>query len=112
MISMRKSYQELRFKLNKMYIHWLLKKFEKTGSIEDGRQANQRLNPARTPAVITKVKDMFAETPIISVRRLANSITENASSTSVYRMLRFDLKLTPYHISVIQHLKPSYGQAF
>ena len=38
-----------------------------------------------------KVKDMFAETPQISVRKLANVITENASSTSVYPMLRFDL---------------------
>ena len=61
----------------------------------------------KNPAVITKVKDMFAETPQMSVRKLANSTTENASSTSVYRMLRFDLKLTPYTISIMQHLKPS-----
>ena len=90
MISMRKSYPERRFKLNKLHIHRLVKKFEKTGSIEDGRRTNQRLKFARTPAVITKVKGMFAETPQISVRKLANSIIENASSSSVYRMLRFD----------------------
>ena len=50
---------------------------------------------------------MFAETPQMLDRKLANSITENASSTSVYRMLRLDLKLTPYTISNMQHLKPS-----
>ena len=50
---------------------------------------------------------MCAETPQTLVRKLANSITENASSTSVYRMLRFDLKLTLYTISNMQHLKPS-----
>ena len=49
---------------------------------------------------------MFAETPQISVRKLANCNTENASPTNVYRMLRFDLKLTPYTISIMQHLKP------
>ena len=42
---------------------------------------------------------MFAETPQISARKLASSITENTSSTIVYRMLRFDLKLTPFTIS-------------
>ena len=83
MISMRKSYPELLFKLNKMHIHRLVKKFEKTGTIEGGRRTNQRLKSARTPAAITKVKDMFAETPQMLVRKLANYITENAS-TSVY----------------------------
>ena len=88
-----------------MHIHRLVKKNEKTGSIEDGRQTNQRLKSARTPAVITKVTDMIAETPQMSDCKLANIITVNASSTSVYRMLRFDLKLTPYTISIMQHLK-------
>ena len=60
-----------------------VKKFENTGSIEDERRTNQRLKYARTSGVITKVKDMFAETPQITVCKLANSITENASSTSV-----------------------------
>ena len=52
---------------------------------------------------------MFAETPQMSVRKLVNSIIENAtcSSSSVYRMLRFDIKLTSYTISIMQHLKPS-----
>ena len=106
---MRKSYPELRFRLNKIHIHRLVLKFEKTGSIEDGRLTNQRLKSARTPAVITKVKDshMFVEMPQMSFRKLANSITENASSTSIYRMLGFDLKFTPYTISIMQHLKPS-----
>ena len=104
---MQKRYPELRFKLNKMHIHRLVKKFEKTGSIEDGRRTNQRPKSARTPAVVTKVKDMIAETPQMSVRKLANSITESTGSTSVYRMLRFDLKLTPYTVSIMQHLKPS-----
>ena len=56
------------------------------------------------PAVITKLKDMLEE---IKVRKLAISFTENASYTTVYRMLRFELNLTPYTISIMQHLKPS-----
>ena len=107
MISMRKSYPELQFKPYKMHMHILVKKFEKTGSIEDGRRTNERLKSARTPAVFTKVKDMFAETPQMSIRKLANSITENASITSVYPMLRFDSKLTTYTISIMQHIKHS-----
>ena len=35
------------------------------------------------------------------------NIMNNASASSVYRMLRYDLKLTPYTISVKQHLKDS-----
>ena len=82
MILTRESYPELRFKLKNANLRFV-KKFENTGSIEDGRQTNQRLKYARTPGVITKVEDMFAETPQITVCKLANSITENASSTSV-----------------------------
>ena len=104
---MRKSYPELRVKPNKIHIHRLVKKFKKTSSIEDGRRTNQRLKSARTPAVFTKVKGMFAEAPQMSVLKLANSITENASSNSVYPMLRLDLKLTPYTISAMQYNKSS-----
>ena len=103
MISMRKSYPELRL----IHIHRLVKKFEKTCSIKVGRLINQRLKFARTPAVITKVNDMFAEMPQMSVCKLANSITENASSTSIYRMLRFDLNWHPIRsqlCSILNHL--------
>ena len=34
-------------------------------------------------------------------------MTENASSTCIYLMLPFDLKLTPYTISIMQHIKQS-----
>ena len=50
---------------------------------------------------------MIAETPRMSVRKVLGNITNHASKTSIHRMLRFDLTLTPYTISVTQHLKDS-----
>ena len=34
-------------------------------------------------------------------------ITNIASHSSVYRMLKYDLKLTSYKISIMKHLKPT-----
>jgi hypothetical protein len=53
------------------------------------------------------VKQVISETPQRSVRRILSDISNSSSVTSVYRTLRFDLKLTPYTIPVLQHLKDS-----
>jgi hypothetical protein len=42
--------------------------------------------------------------PIFSI---LGNITTSASHSSVFRMLWYDLKLTPYTISIMQHLKPT-----
>ena len=43
----------------------------------------------------------------MSVRKVLGNISNQAGSICVHRMLGFDLKLTPYTISVMQHLKES-----
>ena len=47
------------------------------------------------------------ETPEKSVRQVVSDLTNVTNYSSVYRMLRFDLKYFPYCISVMQHLKES-----
>ena len=39
------------------------------------------------------------------MRRVLGDITNSLSATSVYRMLKFDLQLIPYKVSIMQHLK-------
>ena len=43
----------------------------------------------------------------MSVRKILGNISNQASRTSVHRILRFDLKHIPYTISVMQHFKDS-----
>ena len=54
------------------------------------------------PAGVTRmVKQVTSETPQRSVRGVLSSVT------SVNRALRFDLRLTPYTVPLLQHLKQS-----
>jgi hypothetical protein len=50
---------------------------------------------------------MINETPQMYVRRILSDISNSSSMTSVYTTLKLDLKLTPYIIPVLQHLKDS-----
>ena len=78
------------------------------GSIEDGRHNN--LGCPKTvwnEATTEQVKAVITETLGKSVRMVFGNITNIASHSSVYRMAKYDLKLTPYKISNIQHLKPT-----
>ena len=50
---------------------------------------------------------VILETPQRSTRKIMGDITNNPSRASIHRMLLFDLKLIPYTISVMQHLKES-----
>ena len=104
---MQKQYPEDE-KLNRVQVHRIVKRFEESGSIKDRRHANAgRLRTVRSTESLEQVKAVIAETPQKSVRRVLGDITNKASVSSVYRMLRFDLKLTPYTISIKQHLKDS-----
>ena len=44
---------------------------------------------------------MIEQAPQRSVRNIIGDIANNSSRESVYRILKYDLKLTPYTISII-----------
>ncbi|KAH3810152.1 hypothetical protein DPMN_138538 [Dreissena polymorpha] len=60
---------------------------------------------SRSSENVEQVKRIIDETPERSVRKVFSDIDHSSSATSVYRVLRFDLKLTPYKVPVLQHLK-------
>ena len=49
----------------------------------------------RSAENIAEVRQVIGETPQMSVRKVLGNISNQASKTSVHRMLGFDLKLTP-----------------
>ena len=62
---------------------------------------------SRSSENVQEVKHIIDETPEKSVRQVVSDLTNVTNHSSVYRMLRFDLKYFPYSISVMQHLKES-----
>ncbi|XP_033728934.1 uncharacterized protein LOC117318041 [Pecten maximus] len=92
-----------------MQIKRIAKRFEHSGSVADGRHTNKgRPKCARSKENIESVRTVIEETPQKSVRQvLKDKDSDNTCISSVYRILRFDLHLTPYHISIMQHLKDS-----
>ena len=94
-------------KLNTKAVQRLFEeRFEESGLVEDRRHSNLcRPRSARTDVAIKEVKTAISNTPQMSVRRVLGDITNWASMSSVYRMLKYDLRLTPYKISIMQHLK-------
>jgi len=93
-------------KLNTKAVQRLFKRFEESGSVEDRRHSNLcRPRSARTDVAIKEVKTAISNTPQMSVRRVLGDITNLTGMSSVYRMLKYDLRLTPYKISIMQHLK-------
>ena len=56
---------------------------------------------------MAEVKTVIGETPQTSVRRGLCDVTNTVSASSVYRMLKYELKITPYKVSIMQHLKES-----
>jgi len=87
-------------------IYRIVKKFECYGAVNDRRHENQgRPRSGRTEENITKVREIIEETPRKSVRGVLKDISNDTSMSSVYRILKFDLKLHPYKISVMQSLK-------
>ena len=103
--TMHKRYPDVG-KLDKKQIDRIVKRFEVMGSIEDGRHNNLgRPKSVRNEATNEQVKAVIIETPRKSVKMVFGEITNIASHSSVYRMIKYDLKLTPYKISIMQHLK-------
>ena len=52
-----------------------------------------------------QVKPAVTETPQRSVWRVFGDITKFTGIISVYIMLKFDLQLTSYKLSIMEHLK-------
>lgn len=108
---MKKQYPDYK-ELNKWKIYRMVQRFEQTGSVLDFRHKNEgRPRSARSSENLTTVRTVVEETPQKSVRNILREVNgyvnTRVSASSVYRMLKFDLKLTPYKISIMQHLKPS-----
>ncbi len=95
-------------KVTRLQVTRVVKQFEEHGSVLDRRSSNQgRPRSSRSDENVAEVMQVIGETPQRSVRRVHSDITNTSSVTSVYRALRFDLKLTPYKIPVLQLLKES-----
>lgn len=103
---MRKQHPEMKV-LNRMLIYRLVRKFEGKGTINDTRHNSGigRPRSVRTKENIDAIDGLITETPQKSVRRVLHELNGNISKSSVHRILKFDLKLIPYKISVMQHLK-------
>ena len=92
--------------IKKYHVYRGVKHFEETDSVTDGRHRNLGgPKSVRSAGNIAEVRQVIRETLQMSVRKVLGNISNQASRTSVHRMLRFDLKLTPNTISVMQHLK-------
>ena len=103
---MKKQHPKLKV-LNRMLIYRLVRKFEGKGTISDTRHNSGigRPRSVRTKENIDAIDRLITETPQKSVRRVLHELDCNVSKSSVHRILKFDLKLIPYKISVMQHLK-------
>ena len=94
--TMKKTHNDLE-NLNIKLVQRIVKRFEESGSVEDRRHDNPgRPRTARSNENVTEVKTVIGETPQRSVRRVLCDVTNNVSASSVYRMLKYDLKLTLY----------------
>ena len=101
--------------LNRWKLHSVIHNFEARGTVEDQRKFKSgRSKISITSKNISEVRDIVDETPTKSLSEITVNINKNnteISRSSVYRMLKYDLKLTPYRISIMQHLKPRDIQA-
>lgn len=93
-------------KLTRQQIHRTVKRFEVTGSVTDARHHNTgRPRSSRCAGNIQQIEEIIESTPQTSIRKVLGNITNRPSKASVQRILKFDLKLIPYKMSVMQHLK-------
>lgn len=102
---LKKIYPDVKH-LGRKQIFCIVTKFEHYGTIGDRKKdTRRRQRTGRSDENIEKVKTIIQETPTKSVRNVFREVDSNISSSSVYRILKYDLKLTPYKISIMQHLK-------
>ena len=85
-------------------IRRLVKKFEKECSVKPGRKAGIQYRTGKNEKARI-VKDLVAEEPFTSVRRLSSAT--GYSKSCVQRLLSKELGLKPYRLQMLQRLKES-----
>ena len=80
-------------RLSARQLYRLVARFKEIGSVADTRHDNVgRPRSSRSSVNVQEVKHIIDETPEKSVRQLVSDLTNVTNYSSVYRMLRFDLK--------------------
>ena len=89
-------------RLSARQIYRLVARFKETGSVAYKRHDNVgRPRSSRSSENVQEVKHMIDDNPEKSVRQVVSDLTNVTNYSSVYRMLRFDLKYFQYSISVM-----------
>ena len=78
-----------------LYIRYLVKKVKETGILIDKLKL-EKPKTVRTPENIAAVKESVCEAPSTSIHRGSQEL--NISETSLRRILRKDLGITPYKV--------------
>jgi len=81
-------------------IRELLKKFQRTGSVDDDSRSGRRRAYGERMEL---VREAFEEDPQLSIRRASNML--EIPRASVHRIPRCDIKKNPYHIQVFHNLQ-------
>ena len=76
-------------KLSARQLYRLVARFKETGSVADKRHDNRC---SRSSENVQEVKHIIDETPEKSVCQVVSDLTNVTNYSSVYRMLRFNLK--------------------
>lgn len=102
---MKKKYPDTKY-LSRNQIYRIVKRFEESGTVLSRWKGHSgRKRSGRSEENIEEVKNVMEETPRKSIRSVMREVTNTASYSSVQRILKYDLKLKPYKIAVMQHLK-------
>lgn len=86
------------------YVRYFVKKVRETGLLID-KPTRENPKPVRTPENIAAVAESVRDAPGTSVHRRSQQL--NISKTSLRRILRKDLGMTPYKVQLVQQLKPT-----
>ena len=94
-------------KLSARQLYRLVPLFKETESVADKLDNAGRPKSSRSSENVQEVLHIIDEMPEKCVCQVVSDLTNVTNYSSVYRMLKFDLKYFPYSISVMQHLKES-----
>lgn len=84
----------------------LIRKFRETGSVQDVSRSGR---PITSEETVNDVKDRMERSPTKSVRRLSQEA--DISKSSAHRILRTNLKLYPYKVTVVHQLHEADHEA-
>jgi hypothetical protein len=78
----------------------LINKFHETGSVQDAPQSGK---PSTSEETVLNIQDRMLQSPSNSVRWLSQQV--HVSKNTTHRILRKNLKLYPYRMSIVHQLK-------